>query len=618
MAKNAAKKASNIFVWIILGLLMLALTGFGITSFTGSASQIGSVGDARITANEYARALQREISAQVAQTGRPISLRDLAAQGVDRAVLDGLVARAALAHETRAMGISVGDEEVARQVQETSGFMGSDGSFDRAGYEFALRDAGLTPAEFEQNLREDVARSLLQVAIVGGVSAPPLFAETLTAYQTETRDFSLLRVTELDLPTGLRAPNDEDLAAEYEENAALFTRPEARTITYAWVRPTMIMDDVEVNETTLRELYDERGELYNQPERRLLERLVYPSQEEAEAARAALDAGDSSYDDLIAARGLTLEDVDLGEVAREDLSAAAAEAIFGTEDEDIIGPVDSVFGPALFRVNAILDATQVPFEDAEPDLRAELASEAARRAIGDIRTDVDDLMAGGATLEELAEDTIMELGTIDWRPGSDEGIAGYDAFRAAAAAAQEGDFPELLELSDGGLFALRLDAIVPPTLPDLGDIRDEVEASWRAGELRDQVTARANTLVSEMISGGALEELGPRVTQEVQIRRQDFIPDLPPTLVAQMFQLAAVGDTAVIPGAEFAVIARLDAINSGARGTPGTDALLALIGEQGTQSIAQDVFEAFGQALEADVGISLNPTTINAVHAQFP
>ena len=97
MAARAKKKASNIFVWIILGLLMIGLAGFGIGSFGGSSSTIGSVGTARITAQDYARAIQNEINAQSAQTGQSINLLQLQAAGIDRAVLDGLVARAALA-----------------------------------------------------------------------------------------------------------------------------------------------------------------------------------------------------------------------------------------------------------------------------------------------------------------------------------------------------------------------------------------------------------------------------------------------------------------------------------------------------------------------------------------
>lgn len=618
MARRGGRKLSDYFVWAILILLMVGLAGFGIGNFGGSATQVGSVGNASISANAYARAIQAELRAQAAEGGPFQTLGDLRAAGLDRAILEGLVARAALTHEAGELGLSVGDEEVARQVRATSSFQGIDGNFDRAGYELALDRAGYTVEEFEETIREDVSRSILQSAIIGGLTMPDAYVEIMVAYQTETRDFTLARVTETDLTAGLAAPTDEELQEYYDENGLRFERPELRRISYAWITPDMIMDQMEVSEEALRELYDERIEEYVQPERRLLERLVFPTQEEAQAARAALDAGETDYDALVEDRGLTLDDVDLGEVGPDDLSDAAAAAIFADTESEIIGPLDSRFGPALFRINAVLDATEVPFEDAAQDLRVELSEEAARRAIDAMIDDLDDRMAGGATLEELAEETDMQFGTIDWFDGVDSGIAAYDAFTDAALAAQDGDFPELLQLSDGGQFALRLDEVVPPAIPPLDEITDEVAEAWRATQLRIRLEERANAILANLALTGGLEDQGLTLTSESLIRRQDFIPDAPPTLVAQVFQLAQPGDMVVIPGARAAWIARLDSINPGTRGAPEVAALQGLFGAQIANAVAGDVFEAFGQALEAEIGISLDPGVINAIHAQFP
>jgi peptidyl-prolyl cis-trans isomerase D len=617
MAKSVAKKASNLFVWVILGLLFVALAGFGIGSFSGGGSRIGEVGDVEITVDDYARALDQEIRARVAQTGQPVTLGDLRAQGVDEAVLRALVARAALANEAQSMGLSVGDEEVARQITQIEAFQGLDGTFDREGYEFTLRQNGLTPSSFEEDVREDTARSLLQVAVLGGLRPDPTIAEALVAYQGETRDFSLVAITEADLPAGLPAPTEADLQAYYEANPQRFTRPEARRITYAWITPSMLMDSMTIDEGTLRALYEERASFYRQPERRLLERLVFLDTDAAQAAFDAIAAGETDFDTLIEDRGLTFEDVDLGEVAAGDLSPAAAEAIFSDTTSEIIGPVDSSLGPALFRVNAVLDASEVSFEEAQEELRAELAAEAARRAIDDLRDPVDDLLAGGATLEEIAAETEMTLGTIDYTPVSEAGIAGYDAFREAAQLAADGDFPELLELSDGGLFALRLDELVPPALPPLDEIRAEVASGWRATALRDQLAARGETLIGQLATGAALEDLG-QVEVERQVRRQDFIPDAPQTLVAQVFQLEEPGDVVLVPGAEQAMIARLDAINPAARDEPAAQAMIQMIQQSVAQSMAQDIFEAYGQAMQSQVGIRLDQSMINAVHTQFP
>jgi peptidyl-prolyl cis-trans isomerase D len=617
MAKSVGKKISNVFVWIILGLLFVALAGFGIGSFGGGASRVGQVGDVEITAQDYARALQNEIRARIADTRTPVNLAQLRAQGIDEAVLRSLVARAALAHEAQRMGLSLGDEEVARQIRAIEAFQGPDGSFDREGYEFVLSQEGLSPRAFEEDVREDTARALLQSAVVGAIRAPDLYAESIVAFTNETRDLSILTITEADLADPLPEPAAEEIAAYYEENGQRFERPEARRITFAWLTPSTLMDSVEIDEAALRNLYEARANLYRQPERALLERLVFGTEEAAAAARDAIAAGETDFDALVEERELSLDDIDLGEVARDDLAPEAAEAIFTDTGEEVVGPFPTPLGPALYRVNAVLAATETSFEEASEELREELADDAARRDIAAMREEIDDLLASGATLEELAETTAMELGTIDYTAASEEGIAGYDAFRDAAEATDEGDFPEVLDLSDGGIFALRLEEIVPPNVPPLAEIEDEVAQAWRGTALRQALAARADELVAQIATGATLESLGA-VIAERAVRRQDTLPGLPPTLAVQSFQLDGPGGIVAVPAARAAHIVRLDAINPAVRGGPDTALLLQILEQTVAQSMAQDVFESFGQALQADAGISLDQSVINAVHATFP
>ncbi|WP_339977227.1 peptidylprolyl isomerase [Gymnodinialimonas mytili] len=608
---------SNILVWILMGLLFVSLAGFGINSFTGGSGRVGSVGDVEISAQDYFRAVQNEIRAQVAQSGQPVRFADLQARGVDDQILAGLIARAALANAADEMGISVGDEEVARQITQVQAFQGLDGNFDRNTYQFVLEQQGATAREFEADTREDVSRALLQTAVVGGISAPDMMIEAIVAYQGETRDFTRLTLTEADLIEGVPEPTEADLAAFYDDNPDMFERPEARRIQYVWLRPSDLIDDVEIAEETLRELYDDRQDVYAQPERRLLERLVFGTEEAAQEAFDAIAAGETDFDTLVEERDLTLDDVDIGEIARGDLSAAAAEAIFGDTESEIIGPVETSLGPALFRVNAVLEETNIAFEDAVDDLREELAQEVARRDIAAMEEEVDDLLAGGATLEDIASDTQLTLGEIDYSLNSEEAIAGYDNFRDAAEAVNENDFPELLSLSDGGIFALELMEIVPPSVPPLDEITEEVAAAWRQSALRDELAARGQELVSQLATGAALEDLGDTI-EERRIRRQDLLPDLPPTTVPQAFQMAEIGDVVLIPGAEAAHIVRLDAINPAARDAPDVGFLLTILEQTLNQAIATDIFEAYGQALQAEAGFTTNEAVINSVNAAFP
>jgi peptidyl-prolyl cis-trans isomerase D len=73
-----------------------------------------------------------------------------------------------------------------------------------------------------------------------------------------------------------------------------------------------------------------------------------------------------------------------------------------------------------------------------------------------------------------------------------------------------------------------------------------------------------------------------------------------------------------IPGATTAHIVRLDAVNPAARDAADTGLLLQILEQTVAQSMAQDIFESYGRALQADAGIRLDQSVINAVHAQFP
>ncbi len=91
----------------------------------------------------------------------------------------------------------------------------------------------------------------------------------------------------------------------------------------------------------------------------------------------------------------------------------------------------------------MLPGNEVSYEDALPDLREELATERARRVIEAEMGTIDDLLAAGATLEDLANETDMEVGQISWHDGLGDGIAGYEEFRAIASTLTKDDFPRL-------------------------------------------------------------------------------------------------------------------------------------------------------------------------------
>ncbi len=616
MAGAAKGKASQAIVWIILGLLIVGLAGFGTANFGGSSQAVATVGKREITVQDYARALQDELNAFQAQTGKPLPLSQALAFGLDKRVLRSLLVKAALDNETQRLGVSVGDTRVRDQIVQIPAFQGTDGKFDREAYRYALERANLKEAGFESVIRDEAARSLLQTAVMSGVVAPGTFTSTLLDYVKEARNFTWAALKRADLVTAPGAPTQAQLEEYYNANKAEFTLPEARDITYVWMTPDMIVNTIKIDEETLKAAYQDRISEFNRPERRLVERLVFADEAEAAAAMARLKDGKITFDKLVEERGLTLTDVDMGDVTVADLGDAG-KAVFALKAPGLVGPQPTVLGPAIFRVNAILPAETTSFKDARKQLFTEIAAERARRKITDEITAVDDLLAGGATLKEVAAETPMVLGTIKWTPASEGGIAGYQAFQDAAASAKVDDFPAVNELNDGGIFALKLNKIIPPQLQPLDQVKDKVAAGWERAEVTKRLMELANSLVPSVKQGTQMAALGLTATVEEGQTRDAFIEGTPRDLVSQVFDMKE-GEVRVLQGDEAAFIVRLDKIVPADLGDAETAAVRTAIEKQTAQLLSQDIFDSYAAAIQSTAGITINQTAINAVHTQFP
>ena len=605
---------SKIAVWIIVGLLIVGLAGFGTGQFGGTIRTVGAVGDAEISTDEYYQALQGELGRLSQQSGRTVTLAEARQLGVEQQVLGRLLRTAAMDDEAARIGISAGDETVADQLRAMPAFQGNDG-FDREAYAFALRNSGLNEQEFESEIRRTQARSLLQTAVAGGIASPDAYTDLLMGYIGERRNVTWAVLDESVLSEPVEAPDDKTLSAWYAENGSLFEIPTTRQITYAWLTPEALVGEVEVGEDAIRALYDERIDEYQAPERRLVERLVFGSEEDAQAAADAIAAGEQSFPEIVAARGLDLSDIDLGDVTEAELGEAGS-AVFAIDGTGVAGPAPTPLGPALFRVNAVLAARDVAFEEVRDELRGEAAVGVARRAVADRAGPLDDELAAGVTIEELGDQPGVEVGTIDFTDGSDSGLAAYTAFREAAAAAEEGDFPELNVLEDGGVFAIRLDAVVEPRVPDLDEVREEATAAWIEAETRARVAEGAERLIGAIENAGGFEPFDLDARTEEGLSRDAALPGLPIGLAEAAFEMEE-GELRVLAEDEV-VILRLDAIVPSDPEGADTIALSAILGGQASQQIAQDVFDAFARAVQADRGIEVNAQALAAIQAQIP
>jgi peptidyl-prolyl cis-trans isomerase D len=615
-------RSLGIFAWALLAALIVGLAGFGIGVGGGvRGNVVARVGDESVTADAYVRALQQELRALNAQVGRDVPMAEARQYGIDRIVLSRLVNDAALDQETRRLGLSAGDETIAAQLTATPAFQGSDGKFSRDSYTFALDRIGLKPSEFEELLRREAARELVAGAVQASVQMPDSAAATVLAFLGERRSFDWLRLDAALLPEPLPSPSDADLSQQHKDFADRYTRPQTRRITYAAITPAQLAAGIEIPEAELRAAYDAAAASYRTPERRHLERIGFGTPEEAAAAKARLDAGEVTFDALAAERGLKPADMDQGLVTADALPAEARDIVFVAEGPGIVGPVTTPLGPALFRINAVLAAQTTPFEEARAELASARALDAARHQILDETAAIEDLVAGGATAEEIASETALELGTIALNSQTTGGLADDAAFRAAAEAAEPGVQTDLVELAGGGLATLRVDAIAPPVLLPLAEVRAQVAADWTAERRAEAVTKLADGFAQQLHAGLTMQALAERLGRPLQtagpLTRGETARGAPAELVADIFAADADG-TVIRRDGEGVILARLGAIEAFDPATPSNASIVTQVHDQFRAQAADDVLTLYTAALREEMGVRVNRELVETTLSRFP
>jgi peptidyl-prolyl cis-trans isomerase D len=610
-------KKNQPFVYGLLGLLALGLVGIASGGVDGSRiSSIGKVGEEPIPVTSYAQSLRNTIQNISRQIGRQLTSQEISAYGLQSEALENVVSSAALSNEAKRLKISVGDDLVAEEIIATPTFTSVDGKFDKEAYEFALENSGLDTKEYELQTRKAIARSLIEGAVASGTKTPSSHAMTLIKFAREERSFDWASIDKKLLSTQAINPTIDQLKAYYDKNNILYTAPLSRKLTYVLLSPEMLADRIVVSQSELKDEYKSQPDRFNKPARRIIDRIIFDSVKTARTVKDQLDKEEVSFTKVAEDRGLTQTDIDLGDIEKGQLDKDIDDLLFNASEVGIYGPIDTNLGPALFQINAIIDPQNTSFEDAAEELTAEYVSIESRKLINEMITDIDDLLAQGLTLEEIAKETAMELEKISYDNTTENGIAAYDGFRAEALKVKIGGFPELRELSDGGVFALRLDDLIEPALRPFETVKDQVATDWSASEDKKSLLKLADTLIIKLDNGETFESLNLNAESVSSITRNKYIDGIPAQLLEELFS-NKTGKTSKIDNGDTVLLARLNDISEFNSETDESKELLSQVGIQLSNQVTGDLLRLFASALKDRDGVILNQNAVNQINTQI-
>ncbi|MEM6742660.1 MAG: SurA N-terminal domain-containing protein [Pseudomonadota bacterium] len=606
--------------WVFRGLFALliisfAVWGVGDLTFGGSGARVAQVGDKRINVQDYATALSREINAISRRAGRPILVDEAVALGVPDSLLARIVRDAALDEEAARLGLSATDLRVRDALLDSPSFQGLGGTFDQEQYRFILQQLGFTVERFEADLRRSLARDRVAAGIAGGVTGTPGLAEAIIAQEFETRSFDTVRLP-LAAAEDPGAPSEGELIAWHEAQSARYEAPERRMSVWLEIDPEALTAEVDVPEADARSEYEARIDRYDLPERRAVERIVFADDAEAQAAKARIEAGEASFAEIGAERGLAPEDMDQGEAVRADLGEGA-EAVFSA-GLGVAGPAPTAFGPALYNVSAVLPARTTPFEDARAEIEAELALEIAEALAAERVEEAADLLASGATLEEIAADAALPLraGPVTRAEGGGLGLAAAPEFIAEAFEARPGEERDVVQ-AGRGFVLVRVDEIVEAAVRPLSEVRAQAMLDWAEAQRREAVLALAETAASRLAAGeeaaAVALDLGGTAGETGPLRQAEAGAELPAEAVPSLYRAEAEGAVASGATPEGAVAARLSAIAPADLVEGMAARALEGVRQAVDGGVAQDLYAYYGAAVQERMAPTVN--TLNLEQA---
>jgi peptidyl-prolyl cis-trans isomerase D len=628
MLRGLRKASSNwlgkTIMAIVMGVLIISFGIWGIADiFRGfGQSTLATIGHTEISTEQFRQLYTDRLQQIGRQFGRPLTMDQARAFGLDRQVLQQTIAEAALDEEARRLGLGQSDEETKRTIFSDPNFKGTNGQFDPARFQAAIRQYGYSEARYVADQRKVSLRRQIAGTVSAGLAPPKVMIDALSHFQNEQRSVEYVKLDAAQAGT-IDPPSPETLAGYFDEHKIQFRAPEYRKIIFVPITPEEIGKWTAVSDEDAKKLYEARRDSIGTPEKREVSQIVFPNMEEATAARSRLAAG-TSFDDLAKERGLKPSDVELGMVSKSEIiDPAIANAAFSLPSGEISQPVQGQFGVAVVKIGKIVPGVDVSYDSVAPGLKKEIATERARKQVSDLRDKMEDERAGGASVAEAAKKLGLASVTIDAVDRSGrlpDGQLATNIPRGLDVVTQAFNSDVGVDNDpisfNGGYVWYDVLGITPSRERNLDEVKDQVEAKWRDDQISSRLRTKATDMVQKLDQGTKLADeatpAGLTVETAANFKRDATPSGVPASLIAAAFRTAkdGAGQTPSSGGSEWVVFRVTDVT------VPPVDMAsddIKKMKEQLQRSLEDEQIAQYVGKLEKDIGTSINEAAVAQV-----
>ena len=589
---------------VILGLGMVVTMGFSGRFHMPVSDAVVQAGSHVISEADFKTIFDRALAQAGQQSGQQISPQDAVAQGGDLQVLQGVTDEAASDEYADRLGMRAAPKSLADALRQMPDFFNPvTGAFEEKMYEAKLSQMQITPAAFESQLRDEIVQNQLVTGLAAGLKAPKTYAALVAGYTMESRSVSYFVIQPLK-SYAPPPPTDAQLTAYINANRARMTLPEMRVLTIVRFSPKALAPNMAVDPAELQKDYNFKKTDKSTPEKRSL--VEIPTKDPASAAAAAkrLQAGEAP--DAVA-KSMGLTPIGYDNVIKSGVAdPKVADAAFSMAAGGVSAPIKSDLGGyPVIKLTAITPATTPSLESMRPELEAMVKDDAAKKQAFAGVTKFDAAHQSGASFADSAKQSGFAAVTVG--PVTAEGldlsgqpVAGVSPklLKQAFAQPQGGETDSEKDDGQSEYFAVRVEKVMPPGVPQLAAVRDKVVQDYVAHAVVEKMQAQADALSARIRKGESIDAVAASAGLQVghangvnqQAAEQGQYRALGDGLVGQLLQ-AKQGEVITGPTAASALmVAKIDTVTP----VPPAAAASAMLSyaPRLSQQMAQDLGQA--------------------------
>ena len=493
----------------IIGILLaIPFVFFGSSSFGTVFTNYGKVNGLTVSALDVNIAINSVTSRLQQIYGDEFTVESLEEGIFNNLVRNEIVSQKALLYQVKQMNLVNSEDEAKRLIMSEPSFQ-TDGLFDQNIFEATIRQNGILPNEYIENIQNSSLVNDFLLAISDSSFQIEAELKNQIRLIEQERNIDFFKIDFNALKSSIN-PTLENALEYYESNQLLFMDDEKRSFNLLSISQDRFKELVDIPEDFIENEYKDYLERINAlAERRISHIMV-------EASNYA--SKDDAYNALLSIQNKIGNDLTFEEAAEqfsEDLASADQQGDLGFSSGDSFPPefIEALDSMSVGSLSGIIELEElgsfhiIKFteenketpkskESMSKQFLSELLEAESYALMLDLRDEIEDLLLSGFSVEAIANEFNLEFSVSNKTSYEDFEIYDNPAIRDFLYGIDfPSDFAEILELDDRVLVASVSEVVAPSVLP-FDQVTDDVFERLRIDQANLDLVDLTNDLVA--------------------------------------------------------------------------------------------------------------------------